>query len=693
VKKYRGSSVWILLFFVSALILHHIFGYIGHYGYDDLEYARLAGNFTHGIIDFNNHYSYRLSLILLTALSYSLFGVSDFASSLPSLIITISILLLVFFTLKNYGNLTLMAGLALTAFSRWFIFYSDKLMPDIYLAFSVTLSLFILHKYKFGSKEQQPVLYSFLFTLSLFFGFLAKETIVLILPLLVYFVITDFINRRDIKFWIYSFISGFIFLFSYFLIIRILTGDFSKRFEAIAQNTYLNLCSYDKQPFRELLKRITYGFFNLLISGEMFIGYIFVIAFLIQKKFKRILNIDNSFSFYLVSAVILILSSNFMSISLTSYSPMCLDPRHYLFLIPIVSIPAAIIITDYVKTKQNDILILITLITVTTIAFLQIKSSWKLYLLLTILFGLYYLIRKNDKFQQVFIFAFVLSLMAVPLNMVRYAKKVHYQKQKEIAYKYFLNRNQNCYIITDAVQKNLGTYYTGFYEKSNCKFINFNEFIPDTLVNEKIFLFLNGYTQKLAGLDYNDLPFYAKIVDPVNVLIYENTDLGVSIYEMNKIKVPSITGTELYNSFNDFEQKVPFWDTNDTNISGETKYEGTNSLKVNEFSSIFSYPLDSLADKEFKYLIISGKLYCNVEQETSSKFIISVEAKDSTYITRSIGINKYLKAYSNWWPVIFEVEINKNDIKDASLLKVYLWNIDRRKTFIDNFSVKLTGIN
>jgi hypothetical protein len=159
VKKYRGSSVWILLFFVSALILHHILGYTGHYGYDDLEYARLAGNFTHGIIDFNNHYSYRLSLILLTALSYSLFGVSDFASSLPSLIITISILLLVFFTLKNYGNLTLMAGLALTAFSRWFIFYSDKLMPDIYLAFSVTLSLFILHKYKFRSKEQQPVLY------------------------------------------------------------------------------------------------------------------------------------------------------------------------------------------------------------------------------------------------------------------------------------------------------------------------------------------------------------------------------------------------------------------------------------------------------------------------------------------------------------------------------------------------------
>lgn len=691
--KRGGLSICILLFFVSALILHHIFGYTGHSGYDDMEYAKLASSYTHGIFDFNNHFSYRLPVILLTALSYSLFGVSDFASSLPPLLVTIFILMVVFFTLRDYGHLTLIAGLALTTFSRWIIFYSDKLMPDIYVAFSVILSLFILHKYKFGSKKDQTLLYSVLFTLSLFFGFISKETIVLILPLLIYFVIVDLINKRDIKFWMYSFISGLLLLFLYFLIIWILTGDFSKRFEAIAQNSYLNLCSYDKQPFRELLKRITYGFFSLLIAREMFTGFVFVIAFMIQKKFRGILNINNSFSFYLVSSVLLILSSNFMSISLISYVPMCLDPRHYLFLIPVVSIPAAIIITENVKTKQYAIPILLVLIVITTLSLLQIKSSWKLYFLLTVLYGLYYLLPRNDKFQLIFILAFILVLIAVPLNMVKYAKKINYQKQKEIALNYIINRNEDYYIITDAVQKTLGAYYSGFSEISNFKFINFNEFKPDTLVSKKKLMFLNMYTQYLAGLDSNDLPYYAKRIDSANVLIYENKDLNISIYKMNKIEVPEINGTEIFNSYNDFEQKVSYWDTNDNNTSDEIKYEGVYSWKVNEFSSTFSYPLDSLPVKEFKYLIISCKLFCKVEQETSSKLIISVETKDSAYISQSMEINKYLKAYSNWWPANFEIEINKNEIKNASFLKVYLWNIDRRKMFIDNFSVKIIGIN
>lgn len=692
-KKKRELSIYVLLFFVSVLVLHHILGYIGHFGYDDMEYARLAYNLTHGIFDFNNHFSYRLPLIFLTALSYSLFGVSDFASSLPPLIITVSILVVVFFALRDYGNLSLCAGLALTTFSRWFIFYSDKLMPDIYLAFSVILSLFIIHKYKFGSNKNHPVLYSLLFVLSLFFGFIAKETIILILPLLLYFFIADLINKRDIKFWIYSSIIGIILLFSYFLIIWILTGDLSKRFEAISQNKYLNLCSYDKQPFRELLKRITYGFFGLSIAREMFTGFVFVIAFMIQKKFKGILSINNSFSFYLVSSVLLILSSNFMTISMISYVPMCLDPRHYLFLIPVVSIPAAIIISENVKTKQYAIQILLILIVVTTLSFLQIKSSWKLYLLLTVLFGLYSLLPKNDKFQLIFITAFTLALMAVPLNMVKYANKINYPKQKEIVYQYIINKNKDNYIITNAVQKNLGDYYNSYNKKSNFRFVSFREFNPDTLVNKKKLLFLNGYTQYLSNLDYNDLPYYAKRVDSANVLIYENKDLNISIYELNKIEVPESTGTEIYKSFNDFERKVPYWDTNNTNISSETKYEGAYSWKVDEFSPTFSYPLDSLAVKKFKYLIISGNLYCNIEQETSSKLIISVETKNSAYISQSMEINKYLKAYSNWWPVKFEVEINTNEIKKASFLKVYLWNIDRKKVYIDNFNIKIIGIN
>jgi len=76
-KKYL-----ILLFFLLILILFHKFGYIGHYCFDDMQYAKIAHDFLNGNIDYNDHYSYRLPTIVLTALSYSIFGISDFASSI-----------------------------------------------------------------------------------------------------------------------------------------------------------------------------------------------------------------------------------------------------------------------------------------------------------------------------------------------------------------------------------------------------------------------------------------------------------------------------------------------------------------------------------------------------------------------------------------------------------------------------------
>jgi hypothetical protein len=41
-KKYA-----ILILFLTVLALFHKFGYIGHYGYDDLKYAEMAHDFQH----------------------------------------------------------------------------------------------------------------------------------------------------------------------------------------------------------------------------------------------------------------------------------------------------------------------------------------------------------------------------------------------------------------------------------------------------------------------------------------------------------------------------------------------------------------------------------------------------------------------------------------------------------------------
>jgi len=47
-------------------------------------------------------------------------------------------------SLKEYGNTTIFLDLSLTTLSTWFIFYSDKLMPDIYVALAVFAAIFAI---------------------------------------------------------------------------------------------------------------------------------------------------------------------------------------------------------------------------------------------------------------------------------------------------------------------------------------------------------------------------------------------------------------------------------------------------------------------------------------------------------------------------------------------------------------------
>ena len=228
----------IFLIFIIALILHHLFAYTGHYGYDDLHYAGLAADLLRGNMDFEDHYAYRFPVILLTALFYLVFGISDLGSSLPALVISLVILSILFNILKEYGPRVLIIGLSLCTLSNWFLFYSDKLMPDIYVALSVIWALAVIHRYKFKSEKDKPGLYAFLLALALLFGFMSKGTIVLVLPLLFFLVISDFIFKRDVKFWIYGLLSG-IFLMSLYLgLIGILTGNPFERFEAIASSRW-----------------------------------------------------------------------------------------------------------------------------------------------------------------------------------------------------------------------------------------------------------------------------------------------------------------------------------------------------------------------------------------------------------------------------------------------------------------------
>jgi 4-amino-4-deoxy-L-arabinose transferase-like glycosyltransferase len=689
----NNKKTLVLLFYIVIILLYHVLGYIGHYGFDDMNYAKLASDLNNRIIDFNNHFTFRFPIIILTALSYKLFGISDFASSLPTMIITILTLLLVFKALKNQNLPTIIIGMALTTLSNWFIFYSDKLMTDMYIVLSVMAILLTLYCHKFRSKKQRPILFAILLSLSVFFGFISKGTIILILPLLAYLFITDLIFKRDIKFWIYTIVSGLALLTIYFIAIEWLTGSFLKRFESIAQNSYLNRCSYNEQPIIFLLRRVFYDFFEMLTRQGMATSYIFIIAYMLKRKAWNIFKVETPFAFWATASIILLLSANFMSISLSSYAPMCIDPRHYLYLIPVSAIPAAMIIKEFITDKKLKYSI-IAISSVVAIAsfFLQGDSFWKLYFPLTILLLGYTFIKPNKTNQKVFSAILIVILSLSPFAMINYAQKIQYREQRSIIKENLLNKNEDCIIVTNQVQKNITEYYTGFGKKNNIEVFTYDEYQNDSTRCSKIFLLKNWYTRYLSNTSEKDLPLYARTVSSNNQLVYSNSHLNIEIWQMHDFSSPELTGTTLLKSTNGFEKDEAYWTKQDENISGEYKYEGEYALHTGQYSSTFVYPVDSVNQEVFRHLIIQADVMCNLFDTSNASLIISIDNEKGSYIWESIGINKYIKAYSKWWPVKYEEKISVSDLKENSVIKVYIWNSDNTTLYIDNFSVKVIGV-
>jgi hypothetical protein len=202
-------------------------------------------------------------------------------------------------------------------------------------------------------------------------------------------------------------------------------------------------------------------------------------------------------------------------------------------------------------------------------------------------------------------------------------------------------------------------------------------------------MLLNGYTRYLAGMEYNDLPYYARNISPLNKAIFESRELNLFIYEMREFPLPDQTETPLLLTFNDFENAPPFWKQMDQDISSDIKYAGEKSNRVSEFSSTFEYPLDSLHTIDIHGLLVQCSLYCYAEDRTSTKIIVSLENNEGVYFWEALGINRYLKAYSNWWPVTFDVTIPQEDLKSTSRFKIYVWNNDESDVYIDNFQIKI----
>ncbi|HKK40557.1 MAG TPA: hypothetical protein VJ949_14145 [Cryomorphaceae bacterium] len=684
-KKAMNWSV--LIIHLLVILLYHNLVYTGHYGFDDMEYAEAAVDLLKGQPDYSNHFSHRLSVTAPTAVAFALVGINDTGAALPALVFSFLIALLLSALLWKKGPFALSIGLSLALLPQWFLFYTDKLMPDMAVAFFVFAAV---AAYWWGTQNfgKRKMAFAIAFSLSLLFGFLAKGTIVLALPWVLVIFLIDMHRKREKAFWIAAIGSGAVLFVIYFLVNWWITGSISSRFIAIAGNAYLNACSYADLPPQFLLERVATGFWKMGIKGGLLPGMIFLLAGLIGKRFRLSQAKPTLLSFSLITGAVFLLSANFMTISPTSYNPMCLDVRHYLFLTPVLALPSALVFSNFVSEGRNRFsLPIIGIFFALAAYFIDFKEFEKLWLPLSgvILIGSIPVVaRKAQALLPVLVFGIMLIL---PWEMLWWSDQVKYSEQKAWTIDQLKNLESGSTIYTSPVQERLTRYYLGF-DTTDIKVRRYSSLEEATIENRQSFLLFNPYTLKLSGLNVDELPYTARYPQETSVLIARDETTQMELYKIQDIVSPTHTGERLISIVEDFENtesRLEFSPENYVNRADRTAY------RIGEYSATLRVPYDStsaFAEKQV-FAIIEMEIYA--ESQGSPRLVISIEKNGESLYREEKYLLRQGTIYGAWNTVKTEFRLPYPEGEDSELL-LYIWNPEKQEVFIDSMEIVLKDL-
>lgn len=440
----------ILFSFILLTVMHVIFTFAGFYGNDDINYARYAAGIAHNGISLSpaiDQYQLRWSTVYSTAFFYWLFGINAFTSTLSS-VISFALCGILLHKILRYKKLSIyFLAMILFFFGRSVIFYSHRLLPDPTMCFAVCWMYYSYRSYSL--KKQRYFWYGIQFFLALSLALITKETIIIAFPLFIVFFLKDIFKKQHFQFWTIVIPLSLLFLFAYLLFFKITTGNFFYRYSVLVNKSYFNECSFDKLPFIDTLKRIGYELWRaMLLNGDFLVLLPGIASVIYRKKieFTGIKKID------IFSFLFLLGCANFMTISFSSYVPLCQSPRHFLFLFPFAAITGAPMLYAYFKQPKKFILLLLLFALATAIIFIIHGGSTKyLYLLFTLLLFACYvssLIKIKMNFYRYFLLLF--AALFFTNYLVDFVKPLYpyYWDQKEIIQKNFEGKNINATLFS-----------------------------------------------------------------------------------------------------------------------------------------------------------------------------------------------------------------------------------------------------
>ncbi|NSW45108.1 MAG: glycosyltransferase family 39 protein [Bacteroidales bacterium] len=692
-KNKKIEYIFIFLLYVF-LFIHHFIGFGGHFGWDDMEYAHLSHQWANGTFHLsNNHFSYRLPIIIFTGFIYKYFGINEFSSALPALIISMIILFLVYLTLKQRDTRIVVTGLLLCTTVPAFLFYTDKIMADLYVALGILISFFALYLYRFNFKTN-AILWASIFVTGLLFAFITKEVVVLVLPTLTILLISDIIKQRHLKFWAFSVILGILALLLYHVWIAYKTGNPFSRYLAIAYNAYLNPCSYEYLPFIYTLKRIGYElWFEFTLNGFMVLG-----AFLLPVFFyKRKWTFNKPESFWGLISITLLLSANFMTKNYSAYSPMCTDIRHYLFLVPILSVTTAPFIVRYFfSIRKSWFIVIFNGLMLLWLYFNLFKIPLKAIFVFYICIFVVFLIAKvltHPRLKTTIWIIFLASWLIVPITQMYYDNKNGYNNIEPFFDKHFKKINTTAIVLTDPVMKRIADYQM-HWDSSKVRFINERSpLIPYRHEAHEYYIYHNDLTWWLTGIKKGGsmiMWYYhkpnIKLIDSINgnvlykVILPEKMNRPVSQYQFT----------------NDMEWAyIPMFSCNNFYKDSTQVFNGKYSYKLvpQGFSPTLNIPMSHIISSMSSKIEIEIEVAIWAQNNNFTNLVMSIEdTTGKTIFWLGKPIKELIRSCNCWQKCKHNMSYEPKTETLKHHLKIYLWNNDSSTVWIDDLKLKIVNI-
>lgn len=485
------SGLLVLIAFSVLLFVHVFFLFCAFYGNDDINYARLGadvfyGRFSHSDID---HFPLRWVTIFAAAVSFKLFGFTEFAIAVFSLSCFIATAVLIRKVERNPVALFYAYVLFFLSFSV--IFYSHRLLPDAGICLFVFVAYCAYFAVRFYNKKNTPAAVAF--SVALFAAMLTKETVIITLPLWLYLLGADLRNKRNLRFWIYSGLFLLLMIGGYLLFFKITKGDWLFRYHVLLRNSEMyGAQTYQALGVAEIGKRIVYQLWQAFLFNGDFEYLIFAIgAFIYMKK----LGLKGREKNVVISFAVLLLSANFMSYSVNGYNPLPPDPRHFLFIIPFAAISGAYMIDGYFKNPQQYIGVFFMFVAASVFLLLSgIGNTRYLYfgITLALFAGLISRYLPYNSLQIKLGIAIVMLCMLLNyLNDFIKPRYPFYFDQKELVKKNFKYSDDGVVYCGDGMTAELNDFFFRF-ENEKLKFTTVDAFTELPPGNDKQYLLVNG---------------------------------------------------------------------------------------------------------------------------------------------------------------------------------------------------------